>query len=137
MRAALLLCGLLLASPASAQSNWMVGNWYGYGQPQDKSSMWLESVRPGGTLRVQHRTCVQGKAIDEIQEGRWSLKGDFLTVRIERVDGEPLSETRDDVYRIQSHTATRQTYRLERTGFVYNSRKVNGSFRLPPCDLSS
>jgi hypothetical protein len=137
MRAALAFCALLPATQALAQPNWMLGNWYGYGQPQDKSSMWLERVAPGGKLHIQHRTCVQGKAVDELQEGSWSLKGDILTVRIERIDGQALSGVRDDIYRIQSHTATRQTYRLERTGFVYNSRKVDGKFQLPPCDLSS
>ena len=137
MRLSVALCGLLLASPSLAQPNWMIGHWYGYGQPHDKSQMWLETVAPGGRLQVIHRTCVQGKAFEELQEGRWSLKGNILTVRMERIDGQTLSEVRDDIYRIQSHTATRQTYRLERTGFVYNSRKVDGKFQLPPCDLSS
>jgi hypothetical protein len=115
----------------------MIGRWYGYGQPQNKSQMWLETTTPDGRLHIRHRTCVQGKAFDEIHEGRWSLRGDILTVRIERIDGQGLSEIRDDIYRIQSHTATRQTYRLERTGFVYTSRKVDGKFQLPACDLSS
>lgn len=133
----LLACGLLLATPALAQPNWMLGNWYGYGQPTDKSSMWLETVMPGGKLRVHHRTCVQGKAFDEIQEGNWSIKGDVLTLRIDRLDGEVQNLPRTDVYRVLSHSATRQTYRYEATGFVYNSRKVDGKFQLPPCDLSS
>ena len=137
MRLPLVLCALLLATPALAQPNWMLGRWYGYGQPKDRSQMWLETVTQNGRVHIRHRTCVQGKAFDETHEGSWSLKGAMLTVRIEKVDGIPVSEVRDDVYRIQSHTAMRQTYRLERTGFVYNSRKVDGKFQLPPCDLAS
>ena len=137
MRLFLALCGLLLTTPALAQQNWMVGHWFGYGQPHDKSEMWLEESRPDGTIRVLHRGCFRGKATDVTDEGTWSLKGDILTVRIDKVDGQALPAIRNDIYRILSHSATRQTYRLERTGFVYNSRKVDGKFQLPPCDLSS
>jgi hypothetical protein len=137
MRLPLLLCGLLLAVPASAQPNWMMGRWYGYGQPQDKTSMWLETVLPGGKLHVHHRTCVQGKAFDENQEGSWSIKGDVITLRIEKVDGVAVIPARIDVYRVLSHDAARQTYRYEATGFVYHSRKVDARFQLPPCDLAS
>ncbi len=136
MRVALGLCGLLLATPALAQPSWMVGIWYGYGQPGNKSQMWLETVTPDGKVHVRHRSCVQGKAFDEIQEGSWSLKGDVLTLQIAKIDGQPIP-ARADTYRVLSHSATRQTYRYEATGFVYNSRKVDGKFQLPPCDLSS
>lgn len=136
------LCGMLLAAPvlvapALAQQSWMVGAWYGYGQPSDKSSMWLELVAPDGRLHVRHRRCLQGKAFDEVQDGTWSIKGDVITLRIEKVDGEALNPARTDIYRVLSHDNARQTYRYEATGFVYNSRKVDAKFQLPPCDLSS
>ncbi len=54
MRKALLLCGLLSAAPvvfwvapARAQQSWMVGRWYGYGQPGDKSQMWIGTASAG------------------------------------------------------------------------------------------
>ena len=137
MRLLPVILGLLLALPAFAQQNWMVGRWFGYGQPHDKSEMWLEEARPNGRIHILHRACFQGKAADVTHDGSWSLKGDILTVRIEKVNGQAVPVVQNDVYRIQSHTQNRQTYRLERTGFVYSSRKVDGKFQMPPCDLAS
>jgi hypothetical protein len=127
---------LVLAAPAWAADSWMVGSWFGYGQPTNKSEMWLEVVSPDGKLHVRHRGCVQGKAFDQAQDGTWSIKGDIITLRIEKLNGQAVPP-RTDVYRVLSHTQTRQTYRYEATGFVYNSRKVDGKFQLPPCDLAS
>ena len=135
MRAALLLCGLLLATPALAQQNWMVGRWFGYGQPNDKSQMWLGTATADGKFHVLHRQCVLGKANDHTNEGTWSMKEDIFTLRIERVDG--VAAPRTDVYRVLSHNDASQTYRYEATGFVYKSRKVDGKFQMPPCDLAS
>jgi hypothetical protein len=64
------------------------------------------------------------------------MKGDMLTVRIEKIDG-AATPVRTDVYRILKHDARTQSYRYEATGFVYNSRKVDGKFQMPPCDLAS
>ena len=137
MRMRLALCGLLLALPAAAApQSWMVGNWFGSGQPNDKSQMWLATASADGRFHVLHRACVQGKALDATNDGTWSLKGDIATMRIEKVDGEAIP-VRNDVYRVLSHNETRQTYRYEATGFTYTSRKVDGKFQMPPCDLSS
>jgi hypothetical protein len=142
MRKALLLCGLLVAAPvvfwaapAGAQQSWMVGRWYGYGQPNDKSQMWIGMASADGKFHVLHRQCILGKAIDHTNDGAWSLEGDIFTIRIDKVDGEAVPRT--DVYRVLSHSETRQTYRHEASGFVYNSRKVDGKFQMPPCDLAS
>jgi hypothetical protein len=134
----LLLSGLLLLTlPASAApQSWMVGNWFGSGQPNDKSQMWLAIAAPDGRFHVLHRQCIQGKAFDATNDGTWELKGDTATMRIEKVDGREI-QVRTDVYRVLSHSQTQQTYRYEATGFVYNSRKVDGKFQMPPCDLAS
>lgn len=129
---------LLLATPAFAQggADWIHGRWFGSGQPQDRSQMWLDRTAPDGSFHVLHRACRQGQAFDTVEEGSWSLKGDVLTIRIAQVNGRPVP--RDvDVYRILKHDARTQTYRYEETGFVYHSRKVDGKFQMPPCDLVS
>jgi len=131
-----LFCALLFATPVQAAESWYVGRWFGSGQPGDKSQMWLETGTADGKFHVQHRACRMGKAIDSIQDGTWSLAGDMLTVWIVQVDGAAV-QPRADVYRILKHDAGTQTYHYEPTGFVYNSRKVDGKFQLPPCDLSS
>jgi hypothetical protein len=131
----LLFFALLFATPVQAAESWMVGTWFGYGQPDDKSQMWLGTAAPDGKFHVLHRQCVQGKARDSFNDGSWSLNGDSLTIRIETVNGQAAPRT--DVYRVLSHSDTRQTYRYEATGFVYNSRKVDAKFQMPPCDLAS
>ena len=142
MGRALLAGLLLLAAPAVAQgpapggAAWLHGSWFGTGQPEDRSQMWLDVTAPDGSFHVLHRACRAGKALDTFQEGTWSLKGDILTIRISRIDGMAVP-VRDDVYRILKHDGARQTYRYEPTGFVYNSRKVDTKFQMPPCDLVS
>ena len=136
----LLLPALLLvvAMPAFAQSSgdWIHGRWFGSGQPNDRSQMWLDITAPDGSFHVLHRACRQGKAFDTVEEGRWSLQGDVLTVTIEKVNGQAVP--RDvDVNRILKQDRATQTYRYEETGFVYNSRKVDAKFQMPPCDLVS
>ena len=131
----LLFCALLLATPVQAADSWYVGRWFGSGQPDDRSQMWLETGTADGKFHVLHRACRQGQAFDSTQDGTWSLKGDILTIRLEKVDGQAFART--DTYRILKHDLRTQSYRFEQTGFVYNSRKVDGKFQMPPCDLSS
>lgn len=136
--AVLLLLAPPAFAPAFAQGNsaWLHGHWFGSGQPDDRSQMWLDLTAPDGSFHVFHRACRAGQAFDTVEEGRWLLKGDVLTITIQKINGNPV--TRDvDVYRILKHDNRTQTYRYEKTGFVYNARKVDAKFQMPPCDLSS
>jgi hypothetical protein len=127
---------LALAVPARAAAPaWIAGSWFGQGQPNDKSEMWLAHMGADGNFRAQFRACRQGKADDSNQTGTWSLKGDIETIHIAGIDGRPFSRT--DSYRILAHGADRQTYRYVPTGFVYNSRRVGETFAMPDCDLTS
>jgi hypothetical protein len=130
-----LLCTFVFATPVQAADSWMVGRWFGTGQPNDKSQMWLGQAASDGKFHALHRACFQGKARDATNDGTWSLEGDILTIRIEKVDGTQALST--DIYRVLSHSETRQSYRHEASGFVYNSRKVDSKFQMPPCDLAS
>src|SRR5450432_1182260 len=89
-----------LASPAAAQS-FMVGTWYGQGQPESKDSMYVDRMRADGNWRGEYRTCLRGKARDSVQEGRWALEGDILLLRVEKVNG--VSAPRTDTYKILSY----------------------------------
>lgn len=135
-RAALLL--LLIASPAAAAgpNDWMAGRWFGTGQPNDKSEMWLAQAFADGRFHVQFRACRQGKAYDKTNDGTWSLAGAAETISIDTVDGTRLLP-RQDHYTILSHDKARQVYRYEGTGFVYTSHKVDAKFAMPDCDLTS
>jgi hypothetical protein len=131
----LAVCLVLLATSARAQSS-MVGTWFGYGQPQNKNSMYIDRMRPDGSWRGEYRTCAKGKPIDDqVQEGRWALKGDILTLGVETVDG--LFAPRIDTYQMLAHDARSQKYLSQSWKFPYTPNRVADSFKMPPCDLTS
>ncbi len=139
MKRILLVAALLLAAaPALAQKKpWPVaGIWFGTGQPDDRSQMYIDNFGADGSFRNQHRQCAQGKIVEEIAEtGRWRLSGDALTIDIATVNGKPLPRT--DRYRIKSVDDKIQNYVYLPTNFEYRARKVNAAFKMPPCDLMS
>jgi len=135
MRGALAVILLLTSAPAEAAPPWLAGFWFGQGQPHDKSEMWLARMAPNGDFRVLFRRCTGNKARDTIETGRWSLTGDLETITISTVAGQ--FSPRQDTYVILSHTSNKQTYRLDRTGFVYTSMRVSDNFKMPDCGLTS
>ncbi len=135
LRSALVILLSLLALPAASAEPWLAGLWFGQGQPHDKSEMWLARMSPNGEFRVQFRTCRGNKGRDTIETGRWSLNGNLETITISIVNGQ--FSPRQDLYTMLSHTSNKQTYRLERTGFIYNSMRVSESFKMPDCGLTS
>jgi hypothetical protein len=137
--AALALVAALVVTlaPAAAAPAWLPGSWFGTGQPNDKSEMWLERAGADGSFHVEFRACRQGKAFDNSNDGRWTLAGDAETITVDSVNGRKLIAPRVDRYTILSHDDRKQVYRYEGTGFVYTSHRVDAKFVLPPCDLTS
>jgi len=136
MKRAALLVLLLAASPAAAAPSWIAGRWFGTGQPNDKSQMWLEEAGADGSFHVLFRACRQGKAADATNDGRWELSGNAETITVDTVDGHK-TMPRFDHYTIVSHTADKQVYRYDLNGFVYTSHRVDAKFEMPSCDLTS
>ncbi len=133
-RAALLIL-LLAVMPASAAPSWLAGRWFGTGQPNDRSEMWLEDGGADGSFHVLFRKCVQGKAFDSTNDGRWQLDGNAETITVDMVNGQK-TVPRVDRYTILSHDDRKQVYRYDLTGFVYTSHRVDAKFQMPPCDLT-
>jgi hypothetical protein len=129
-----LLLLVALAAPA-AVAPFPVGTWFGQGQPHDKGEMWVARMLPDGVFRVQFRTCRKGKATDQFEAGRWTLKDGLETIDIATVNGLPLPRT--DQYRILSQDGRVQSYRYLRTGFVFTSHRVADDYPMPRCDLVS
>ena len=113
----------------------LIGSWFGTGQPDDKAAMWIAHMGADGSFAAQFRSCVKGKGLDEIETGRWRLEGDTETININAVNGAPFS--RDDVYKILLHDDGKQVYRFLRDGFVFTSRRVDNKFEMPSCDAIS
>jgi homogentisate 1,2-dioxygenase len=125
---------VLLASPAAAQS-WMVGTWFGHGQPHEKSAMYIDRMRADGSWRGEYRTCVKGKCEDQIQTGRWSVKGDMLVLQVEKVGN--IMMPRTDNYRMQAHSPVAQKYVSLDWNYTYTPQRVADDFRMPSCELTS
>ena len=124
---------LALATPASAAS-YMVGTWFGYGQPEDKNAMYIDRMRADGSWRGEYRTCVKGKALpDQVQEGHWTLKGDMLSLRVDTVDGTRAPRT--DRYKMLAHTATTQKYLSLGWNYPYTPQREPDNFEMPSCQL--
>ena len=135
---ALVFVALLAAAPAWAQAgggraSYMIGTWFGRGQPDDASSMYIDRMAPGGNWRGEYRTCLRGKHVDQVQTGRWTLKGDQLLLHVETVDG--LRAPRDDAYRMLAHDARSQKYIALPSGFAYTPGRVDDGYAMPSCDL--
>ena len=125
---------LLLASPVQAAS-YMVGTWFGHGQPGDQNSMYIDRMRADGTWRGEYRMCRKGKSQDQVQLGRWALAGDILTLGIETVDG--FFAPRRDTYKMLAHTAASQKYLSLGQKFTYTPQRVADDFQMPSCELVS
>jgi hypothetical protein len=127
---------LLFATlPVSAASYPMAGAWFGTGQPNDRSSMYIDTFLPDGRFAGQFRACFNGKALDQADAGTWSVSGNILTIAIATVDGK--AAPRSDSYRLLSVDAKSQNYVFIPNNFAYHAHKVAADFPMPPCDLVS
>ncbi len=127
---------LLSAVQAQAAPSYMVGTWFGQGQPDDKSAMYIDRMRADGTWRGEYRVCIKGKPPkDDIQEGRWKLAGDILTLGVETVGGQFWPRT--DTYKILEHSLKAQKYLSLGYKFTYTPQRVADDFKMPSCDLTS
>jgi hypothetical protein len=124
----------LLPFPASAALS-PTGAWFGTGQRDDKVAMYLEWIRRDGGIRVHHRTCIKGKTSEQWEEGRWSVSGDILTVRLHTTNGRKTSTV--FTYRILSLDHQHHRYVSLPDNFTFNARKVQESFEMPSCELVS
>lgn len=132
---ALLVCAVLVsAAPASAQS-YMVGTWFGHGQPESKDSMYIDRMLADGRWRGEYRTCIKGQASDQVQTGRWSLRGDILSLQVDTVNGRPMPHTDD--YKMLAHDAKSQKYISLSWNYPYTPARVADGFEMPSCALTS
>jgi hypothetical protein len=133
MLAALLLA--LLAGPAAAQHPpYLTGAWFGQGEPNDRSEMWLAHASANGDFTAQFRACRKGKARDFVEKGTWSFQDGIETVQITLAGGRIVFD--ETLYKILSHDGNHQIYSMP-SGFVFKSSRVDAGFYMPPCELIS
>jgi hypothetical protein len=127
---------LLLATSASAaeRPSYLVGHWFGQGEPNDRSEMWLGSAGANGDFAVQFRTCRKGKPSDLFQNGTWWFQGVVEYVQITMSGGRIVFD--ETPYKILFHDGKHQAYSMP-SGFVFHSSRVDANFQMPPCELVS
>lgn len=126
---------LLLATPAFAVEHppFLTGYWFGQGEPNDRSEMWLAHASANGDFAVQFRACRKGQASDLFQQGKWWFQDETEYVQVTLSNGQVVfSET---PYKILSHDGNHQTYSMP-SGFVFKSGRVDANFRMPECLVS-
>ena len=129
-------CLLLLSAVPASAASYMVGTWFGHGQPENKDSMYVDRMRADGSWRGEYRTCVNGKTVgDQVQVGHWSLQGDMLNLRVDTVDGRSMPRT--DSYKMLAHSAKTQKYISMNWNFPYTPERVADDFQMPSCELIS
>lgn len=125
---------LMVTLPVQA-APWIVGNWYGQGQPDDRTAMYLDRFKADGTFHSDFRQCVKGKKIDTNEDGTWTLNGNILTLQVQLRDG--AFSPRTEIYRLQSHTANEFKDVYEGWNFPYDEHRVDAKFAMPDCQLVS
>ena len=127
---------ILLAAPALAaeRPSYLIGHWFGQGEPNDKSEMWLAHAGANGDFTAQFRACRKGKASDLVQKGTWWFQDGIEYVQITLVNGQVVFN--ETPYKILAHDGNHQTYSMP-SGFVFRSSRVDANFQMPPCELVS
>jgi len=97
--------------------------------------MYIDRMRADGSWRGEYRTCIKGKPMDQLQLGRWSLKGDILNLQVDTVNGMPIPRT--DLYKMLAHNPKAQKYISLDRNFSYAPQRVADDFQMPSCELTS
>lgn len=126
---------MLVAAELSAGEHppYLTGLWFGQGEPNDKSEMWLARTTADGEIAVQFRACRKGEASDIFQKGRWWFRDGIEYVQITLSNGQIVFD--ETPYKILSHDGNHQTYSMP-SGFVFRSTRVDAKFKMPDCLVS-
>src|SRR6266702_3821107 len=77
---------LLALLGAAEHPSYLTGTWFGQGEPNDRSEMWLAHASANGDFAVQFRSCRKGqkanKASDLFQKGTWRFQDGTEYVQI-------------------------------------------------------
>jgi hypothetical protein len=116
----------------------LIGHWFGQGEPNDRSEMWLGNASANGDFAVQFRTCRKGqkgiKASDLFQKGTWWFQDGIEYVQITMSGGRIVFN--ETPYKMLFQDGKHQTYSMP-SGFVFKSSRVDANFKMPPCELVS
>jgi hypothetical protein len=126
-----------LASAGSQSS--VVGDWYGQGEPFDKTMAYLDHFRADGTVVTEVEICKGKTAMHGKDSGTWSASKDAMRVDTTVTDGRATHFQTD--YEIMSNDGKTWSYRIVASepeqpsilGYVFTAKRVAPDFRLPGC----
>ena len=121
-------------APSLATSS-LAGTWFGQGQPGDKASMYLDHFTADGRLHSRFRDCRNGKAVNNEEDGTWSISGKLLIIQVNFHNGALAPRT--DVYALDAVTAREFRITFLLLKFPYAERRVDDKFEMPSCQLVS
>ena len=147
MKATRLLFGVmaamcLLSVPGQAvagSESSVVGDWYGHGEPYDKTIAYLDHFRADGTVVTEVEICKGKTPMHGKDSGIWTASKDAMRVVTTVSDGVATHIQID--YEIMSNDGKTWSYRIAASepeepsilGYVFTARRVSPDFRLPGC----
>jgi hypothetical protein len=143
-QAAALLCALvMLSASARAQSNDLVGTWYGdlvvsetRGGKRVNLRRWLRVNEPGGRQTITFRFYLDGRLQEEqITHGEWGYRDKVYWTRCTSLimngrEGPCLVTDRRE-YDVHTLDAREMTYTSRSSGTLFKMRRVPRDFTLP------
>jgi hypothetical protein len=132
---ALFLCFVVMLIQPAAAGPFLVGDWYGEGQPDNPNVYWVAHIQEDGFYSAHFRFCRGHVASDVEDLGNWTYSAKVAVLVTLRVNGQAVHDT--DRYDTISYDGRKHVYRHERTGYVFTAVRVAKDFELPTCSLSS
>jgi hypothetical protein len=130
------LASVTNARAVDAKKPYVVGNWYGEGQPGDRDAYWVSHEWPDGRIEIRFRGCLAGKTRwESTLAGTWSIKGNIEELSITSVNGRKKAYM--DRYEMLSYDGRKRTYRHVERGTLFSSIRVSDKFQLPSCARTS
>jgi hypothetical protein len=135
----LLLAFCLSPVLAGAQQATIVGHWYGTDTQQKPGYLihWIGEYTEDGRYRIQFESFQNCALISrDLHEGHWSMEGgNIQALKLDFYNGLPNGSTTR--YEILEVVSDHLRYRSTRTGYAYQSKRVDGAFTFPACGPAS
>ena len=132
-RLAPLLLLFLLGAAQAPKGPFLVGNWYGEGQPTSPNVFWLAHIAPNGSFEAQFRRCEKKARRDIVIAGTWSAKNGLWELVTTVSNGQNVYGVNH--YKTESYDGRKHIYKHLETGFVFSAVRVAANFQLPGCDI--
>lgn len=133
-RAAAIVIVLLIATgrPALAAPFFLVGTWYGEGQPSSENVTWVVQFKSDGHWAARFRYCTTPRH-ESATSGTWTADKHAWTLVYTFSNGQPMYW--EDRYVTLSYDGRKHTYRSTQTGHTFTAVRVPDGSKPPACEI--